>query len=345
LILGGENAPTRFLTQLDKALEIAPNDADALAPYAMIAALDLSLRHSIAPNDPLAASTSYRKTMAITERGISTGKHLSEFYSAKGVLLDVVSRHHEARSWYGEAAKQRSDPYWRLLSSASYGIEKDYLNALDQVERAIEEGAKGSSVDFYYGRCLAAIGENDRALALFQNVRQRRGYFYQLIISMQDSYWFSWHPIKSSYYELLSALYIVRRSKHKALRHIVSAARKFVIPIMTRTSSIIEAIAKKLPLLSRTKMANLCDPGNPHVSLGLSLMRTENVQAAKKMFAIAVRRSPRFNSWMNYCSASIMTGDWDEAQRAYFYLRENWPDKVPEGYAAVISERVLPGNI
>jgi hypothetical protein len=39
-----------------------------------------------------------------------------------------------------------------------------------------------------------------------------------------------------------------------------------------------------------------------------------------------------------------MTGDWDEAERAYLYLIERWPREIPEGYASTIRERMRPND-
>jgi len=41
--------------------------------------------------------------------------------------------------------------------------------------------------------------------------------------------------------------------------------------------SILETIARRLPVIRNSKMAKLSDPGNPHVSLGMSLQRTGNL--------------------------------------------------------------------
>ena len=331
-----------ILAYLEQAFTVVPNDAYALAYYSIIAALYLCSRGIVGHRDARPDSPWFRKTASVIERGIATGKRLSDFYASRGMLLDVAGQHHEARRWFDKAGRLRSDPYWRLLKCVSYGMEQDYPHALNEVERAIKEGAVGPPVDFYHGRSLEAMGEYAKALALFQRVKDKRGYNYELVVSIRDTHWYAWRPFKAVWFEILSAKYAFNRSKRKALSHVYTAFMMSRAPVLIAFVSILERIAQRIPGLRQSKMANLQDPGNPHVSLGMSLQRTGNFEAARKMFAVAAQRSPRFNSWMNFCSAAILTGHWNEAERAYNYLIERWPNEIPEHYATTIRQRVIP---
>ncbi len=234
---------------LDKALEINPNDSDALALYVLIAASHISLQRLIVPENDPAYKKATDKLKRMIEHGIKLGKRLAEFYQAKGVLSDVMGKHKEARSCFLKAAQLQPGPFWRLLTCTSYGMEGDHLGALSEVEKAIAEGAKGYLVDYYHGRCLACIGEFETAISKFQDARRARGLFYQLTVSMQEAYYYLWHPIKSSYWELLSAVYVFRGSKRKALLHVGMAASHCLLPMLIPLSRLVEKGAKRVPIL------------------------------------------------------------------------------------------------
>jgi tetratricopeptide (TPR) repeat protein len=343
LLKGGTH--NYFLSKLDRVLAVTPNDVDALYLYSIISALGLSLQQRLEPDVSLAGSAPYRHTVSIVDRGIRMGKSLSGFYSAKGILLDIAKNHRQAREWYGKSGNLRTDPYWRLLCSTSYGMECDFENSFNELKTATDAGASPSITAWYYGRCSAAFGNYEEALIFFRQVKQARGNIYQLISEMEQCYWLSCRWTKAAGYSLLAAFLVVRRSRKAALKHLSGGVIALGLPIMMWVTRLLSAVATKVTVLRNTRMARLGNPGNPHVSMGLALMRQNKLQAAKKMFAIAAQRSTRLDAWMNYCTASLLSRDWDEAQRAYVYLLERWPEEIPEGYAAVINERSIPEGI
>lgn len=99
------------LSRLEKALGIDPNDADALLIYVTVSALDLSLERSIAPGNELTNLKRHQRAMELVGRGISCGKHLSSFFALKGMLLDEIRRHDDARQCYLRSRNLRSDPF------------------------------------------------------------------------------------------------------------------------------------------------------------------------------------------------------------------------------------------
>ena len=255
----------------------------------------------------------------------------------------MMGQHENARKWFLRAATNRTDFYWRLLTCTSYGMEGDYLRALSEIEKALAEGAKGYPFNYYHGRCLASIGEFEAAISMFQEAKKERGIFYELTVSMQEAYYYLWHPIKSSRWELLAALYVIRLSKRKALSHMAIATNHFLLPATIRVAKVLEKVAKRLPILRNSRLAHLCNPDDPFFTLGISMVERGNHIAAKKLFAIAAKQSEQFGTWVNLCSAAVLTEDWQEAERACQHIINKWPnDEGARAYMERIKKREPP---
>jgi hypothetical protein len=46
------------------------------------------------------------------------------------------------------------------------------------------------------------------------------------------------------------------------------------------------------------------------------------------MFATAAKGSRSVRTWLNLCTAAMLTEDWQEAERACRYVLDNWPNNV-----------------
>ncbi len=262
-----------------------------------------------------------------------------------GILLDEVGQHAQARIWFARVAGLQPSPFpfWRFLTATSLGKEKLYPEALAELELARDEGAAGPAFDFQYARALAAMGEYDRALVLLEKVRACRGDYYHLVDCLREIHHIAWNPAKTTYFAILSAIYIYRKSKAHSLRHLRDALISFIVPLVMILSTAMEAVARQLPILKNSKLATIMDPGNPYVSLGTSLISSGKYLAAQKQFKKAAARSNRFNTWMNLCSASVMVRDWEEARVAYDFLSRHWPEEIPAHYEKIIN-RGLAGE-
>jgi tetratricopeptide (TPR) repeat protein len=304
------------ISDLERALELDPRDADALALYVKIGVLQLWLRTvSDIRSRPPAYSDPDRLRQMI-QRGFDTGERPADFFCAMGGLLDASKRCAEARECFRRGSELDPNPYWRLFSCMSYGIEGKYDEALAEIEFGISEGAKGPLTDFYYGRCLASVGEFSRATALFKKVKRYRGLSYHLALAMQEAYYFSWRPFLSAYYEIRAALMMARFNPRKATRHLTVAATHCLTPMFVRAAQIIARLSKLIPLLRDSIVAKACELDEPYFSLGNSLAAKAKYAAAKKLFALAAERAPLARNCLNLCTAAILTGDWELAESA-----------------------------
>lgn len=108
-----------ILSDLDKAMEIDPNDMDALALYVPVSALELSFERHIADERWKPDEKRLSALLARADTGILGGKHLSQLYAGKGMLLDIAGDHSQARTLFRESGRGRSDPYWRPAMTIS----------------------------------------------------------------------------------------------------------------------------------------------------------------------------------------------------------------------------------
>lgn len=309
------NASRNCLRYFDKALKVNPNDADALAIYVQLESLMLALLRDAGLQNRSVYQLRFKKTEELIERGIQTKKHLSQFYVARGILLDLRGHHKLARGWFLRSGKLRSDPYWRLLLSTSYEMERDCLSALEEVEKAIEEGAIGSIAALSYGRALLGIGEYSKALSQFRIVMRERGYSYRLLLLVKETYYFNRQPIKTANYELLTAFYVLPMNPRRAVLEIGHAIVHYCLPSFLWLIRSWSILAQWLPLPLRPKIAKRYQP-EPEATLAIMLVEKNRFLAAKKMFSLAVQKSANIITLLNYCTAAMLTSDWEEAESA-----------------------------
>lgn len=199
-----------IVSDLEKALEIDPDDMDALALYVPVCALELCPERHIAGEGWKPDEKRLSTLLSRSDKGILSGKHLPEMYAGKGMLLDIKGHHSQARAVFRESGRGRLDPYWRLAVSTSFGMEKNYAAALSELETAIVEGAKGPSVDFQYARALSSMGQYKKAIELFNRVRTERGNYFFILEELKTAHWLSWHPTI-----LLTLIYCVASTWHE----------------------------------------------------------------------------------------------------------------------------------
>ncbi len=328
------------LSDLDKALEIDPNDVDALALYVPISALELSFERHIAGETWKLDGKRLSGLLARADKGILCGKHLSQLYAGKGMLLDIAGNHSEARTLFRESGHGQSNPYWRLAMSTSFGMEQNYPASLSEMETAIAEGAKGPTVDFYYARTLSSMGQYEKAIELFERVRSERGNYFFLSKELTTAHWLAWHPLLSAYFELLCGLYVSRRNPVSSLRFVGRGLWKALLPFAMVGTKVVQATAQRMPMLRHTKITKLSKPGNPEAALGMSLIEQRKFHSASVQFSAASRKTRDFGVWMNLCSSATVAGNWAEAERAYIYLNKHYPQEIPNGYKEVIFGRL-----
>jgi len=329
-----------ILSDLDKALEIDPSDMDALALYVPISALDLSLERHLAGERWKRDEKRLRALLARADVGILSGRNLSQFYAGKGVLLDIAGEHSQAQALFRESGRGSSVPYWRLALSTSFGMEKNYAASLSEMESAISEGAKGPAVDFHYARALSCMGQYEKAIELFERVRTERGNYFFLLEELKIAHWLSWHPLRSAYFDLLCGFYVARRNPTSAFKFFASGLWKALLPHTIVGANFIQAIARRLPRLRHTKVARLNEPGNPQAAMGMSLVEQGKFSSASVQFSIASRKTTNIGVWINLCSSAIIAGNWVEAERAYQYLDQHYPEEIPQGYREAIFGKI-----
>ncbi len=92
-----------------------------------------------------------------------------------------------------------------------------------------------------------------------------------------------------------------------------------------------------------SRLAHLCNPDDPFLSLGMCEVKRGNYLAARKLFAIAARQSEHVDTWLNLCTAAVLTGDWQEAERACQFVLDRYPNHAAANiYMERIKKREAP---
>ena len=157
--LYNEGSIKNTMSMLDDALSMNPNDKDAIVILGIFRALKLSFQqaHGMTNHKGFLKNLSFTKKLI--ERGLDIHPNDSILHDVKGILLDIESKHEEAREEFTLSGKLGDNPYWHIHMATSWQMSGEYVNALEEVKKAISEGAE--NVDFYYGSALQSMGNNN----------------------------------------------------------------------------------------------------------------------------------------------------------------------------------------
>ncbi|MCB7130419.1 MAG: hypothetical protein J3T61_12880, partial [Candidatus Brocadiales bacterium] len=153
---------TEFLSKsLEKALQVDPDDKEALELHA--ATLAISLSQAARERYFGVSQQAIQHATSVAERGQDLYPSSHYFSDALGILCDVKMDHDVARQWFLKSGRLRNDPYWRLQMATSYGMSGQYDLGLQEMANAVREGAEGWLVDLYFGRALCGVGRYEDA--------------------------------------------------------------------------------------------------------------------------------------------------------------------------------------
>lgn len=195
---------------LTKALEVDPNDIDALALLAWTLALNLSFFQWIGKNkDSVKFQRNLSYVKGLAHKGLSIDPKRYEFLDVLGILYDVDGNHAEARKQFIKSSKMRDDPYWRLLMATSWHKSNEHYKALNELQMAEKEGSKGWLFEFYYGRAYNRVGNYKKAISCLMSAHKKRGNRPELISEIADSFYYSGRFLKASKYEFILGSYLL----------------------------------------------------------------------------------------------------------------------------------------
>jgi len=266
---------------LTKALEINPNDKDAISMLSMTYALNLSFHKWVGDkeNNRFKETFSYAKKLA--ERGTILFPNESIFHETLGVLLDVEEKHQEARKEFFHSGKLRADPFWRLSLSTSWLMSGKPEEAVEEVKKAIDEGAKAWIVDFYYGRALRDMGDYEKAEVYLLSAFKTRGWHPELLDELMQYYFFQTKLFKSAKFSAAKGLLFLSGGRFKGLVFLAIALGIFSKAIHCTLSKYLWPFFRRIPWLC--KIHFLLTPEEPEFTISATLIKDGHYKAAENL--------------------------------------------------------------
>jgi tetratricopeptide (TPR) repeat protein len=271
------------LKVLDKALQVNPDDADALEIYVTIMALIFSFRQWAKGSKYDSKNKEWQFAHRLAIRGYRNNQHMHIFLDLLGILYDVVGEHKEARKKFIQASKFRKDPYWHLYICRSYLMSGKEDLALKEIEQAIEKGAKGLLVDWYYADCLLVKGSYEKALFHINRAIKIRGHSPRLLDTRQVCLFALGHLILSSFDKIVLSAQLVMLNVKRSSFLLIGAIVHLFISLLTGLSKIVWPFTSHIPVV-RNLQFRYVSPIEPQFTIGNMMLEKGHYDAAIELF-------------------------------------------------------------
>jgi len=288
-----------------KALELNPDDIEALEILSAGLTLQLSFEAAVGDIKDIVKTHIIHDIRRLIKKALKSTPKNASFYIDLGILRDLEGKHGKARYWFKRSAKFRTDPYWRLGMSTSWGMSKDYQKALEQVEAAIQEGAKGWITDFYYGRTLVSVGQYEKAVFYLEKAYRNKPYRPEILKFYEDAYYMQGFFIKSAFLKLRLSILLFFLNPKKSLRYLFEAIITCGLALAFRISKSMWVVIKHLPWLAKIQLM-IVPPDEPEKSLAAMMIAKKHFDMAVQLYKKAIAIYPkRIESLINLATCLI----------------------------------------
>ena len=303
---------------LKKALDVNPNDVDALAFLASSLAMHLSFLKWLGRKIDSRKFTKafiFAKTLAQRGRHLDPNNHV--FLDVLGILFDIEGKHEEARKQFIKSSHLRNDPDWRLLMATSWHMSGDHHKALHELQLAERQGAAGWFFDFYYGRALNCVGNYIQALDYLKSAYNTHGNKPELLEELSQSYYYYGKFFPSAKYAFLTAMLVIPIYPGLGVHGLLKVISFVTIGLACFTSKTCWKVTKRIPLVRYLQLRFL-PPDEPEFTLGYKLIAKGNYEAAEQKFRLSCNIIPnKAQSHANLALCLALQGRKDEALTEY----------------------------
>lgn len=298
---------------LSKALELNPNDESALEMLSSALTLQLSFQTWLENRKNIIESDTIYNIRQIAKRGLKVNPNNDSFYTILGILRDLEGKHVKARHWFKRSSEFRTDPYWRLSMSTSWGMSGNYLKALEQIELAVREGARRWIVDYYRGRTLVSLARYEKATFYLEKAYHANPYRPEVLQSYQEAYYMQGLFIKAAFLNLRLFLLLFFLKPKRSLKHVVEAIKLCSLASICRIAKWIWVIFKHLPWLANLQ-ARMLPPDEPESSLAEIMVRQKHFGEAAISYKKSLASYPkRIGNLNNLAMCLVKLGKCEEA--------------------------------
>jgi tetratricopeptide (TPR) repeat protein len=298
---------------LTKALEINPNDKDAMLYLSTVNALNLSFQQWVGDKKSARYEQIFSNTKMLAEKGIGLFPKEHRFHDVLGIILDIEGKHDEARKEFLRSSKFRTDPYWRKLLSTSWLMSEKSDKAVNEIEKAINEGADPKIIDLYYGRALCANGDYKKGERYLLSALKSRGWRPELLSHLEVCYSMQAKLFRSLKYGALKGFVILITGRLRGFFLLVKSLLALHIPLFCALSKAIWPIFRKAPRFWRF-MFFLPRPEQPEFSISTELIRRGHYNAAENLLRkVCEIRSDKGDYFSNLAVCLALQGCQKEA--------------------------------
>lgn len=278
-----------------KALDIEPNNLDALEILCPLLALNLSFSKWL-PASSKESNNQQTLELAkkLTARGLELAPERHVFHDAKGIIYDFEGKHNKARKEFSISSSLRTDPYWHLLFATSWHMSGEHEKALTEMEKARSKGACGWLFDFYYGQALQAVGDYEKALKYLENTIKQTGWKVEPLHFLSDTHFSIGNYLKAAKYKGLTGIAIITLSYKTGVRYLLESVLHLFVGLACNFSKLIWKFTKFIPIF-RTIQFKFIPPFEPELSIGYSLIEKKHFAAAEKLFRRACAIVPEWS--------------------------------------------------
>ena len=278
--------------RLRKALELTPDDVETLELLSTTLALVLSFRSWVLRTS---SGPRFREAIAeakgYAEKGHELAPQSHVLLSSLGILCDLEGEHEQARDYFRRGGELGLGPYWRLHASTSWSMEGRSTQALAEVEKAVEEGAKGYVVDFYRGRALNDLARYDEAFPYLHRAYRARGMRPELLRHLGMAANFSGRALAAAKYQCLLGFAMLRPSPRRGLVTLLLAIPISSLGVLGVLSKKLWGYTRRVPVVGRLH-GRLLSPDEPEATVLLRLAGQREYDAALLLAKRALQARP-----------------------------------------------------
>ena len=272
------------LRLLEKALDVDPNDMDALSLMSSSISLYLSLQEWLRVKKD---SPYFKNTFSLAQNLAKRGNELypknHTFCDTLGILSDLDSNHKKARQYFIRSGKLRNDPYWRLLLATSWHKSGENQKAILELKKAENDNAEGWLFNFYYGRALNSVGNFVGAENYLLLAFRERGFRPELIYEISQSYYLRGKFFFAAKYLLILSLRVLSLHLVSGIKYFLQAASYIAIALACIIAKVSWKVVRHIPFF-RDLQTKILSPDEPQFTLGNLLLEKGNFKEAERNF-------------------------------------------------------------
>lgn len=305
------------LRLLEKALDVDPNDMDALSLMSSLMSLYLSLQEWLGAkiNSPY-FKNAFSLAQNLAKRGNALYPKNHIFCDTLGILSDLEGNHKKARQYFITSGKLRSDPYWRLLLATSWHQSGKNQKAILELKNAENDNAKGWLFNSYYGRALNSVGNFVEAENYLLLAFKERGFRPELIYEISQSYYLRGKFFIAAKYLLILSLRVLSLHLVGGFKFFLQAARYIVIGLACFIAKVTWKVVRHLPFICNLQ-TKILPPDEPQFTLGNLMLEKGNFKEAEQNFRSCCEIIPtKAENHANLALCLALQGLKDEAIKA-----------------------------